>query len=133
MADFVGYHNPDTMGHNADEVDGFQFLTDKNISSVVGSRLWLLTGEEHPRVYYLVGHFTPTKRSPYAKGGFRWLLEGPPAAGVELPRRKWPILNDEDWFDDFRASQGNFGLGLQAITNKRYVRGLESALKRAGS
>jgi hypothetical protein len=133
VADFVAYHNPDTMGYAADEVDGLNFLTNKNIPSVVGSRVWMLTGEDSPRIYYLTGHFTPTTRSRFGKAGFAWRIDGPPTSGIQLPRNNWPVLNDEEWFSEFRVSQGNFGLGLQAIRDKRYVRGLESALSRAVS
>lgn len=133
MTDFVAYHNPDTMGYEADEVDGFNFLTNKNVPSVVGSRVWMLTGKGRPRTYYLVGHFTPTTRSRYGLAGFAWRIDGPPNSGIQLPKRSWLALNDEEWFSEFRVSQGNFGLGLQPIRDKRFVRGLESALSQAVS
>lgn len=69
MADFVVYHSPDRMGYSADTVRGFSILTNKNVPSVVGSRVWLLTGEGTPRTYYLRGHFTPNNAVAY--GGIR--------------------------------------------------------------
>jgi hypothetical protein len=119
------------MGYPADVVGNCNFVTNKNIPSVIGSRVWLVTGEGTPRVYYLTGCFTPTKRSVYGEQGFMWLVEGSPRSGVRLRRKQWPVLNGEPWFKDFRRSQGNFGLGLQAIKDSRYVRGLEKALRKA--
>ena len=129
MAEFVVYHNPDRMGYTADAVDGFNILTNKNVPSVLGSRVWLLTGEGAPRTYYLRGHFTATRRSRSDEAGFAWLVEGSRTSGFKLPRRRWVILNDEPWFRDFRRSQGNFALGLQSITDRRYIKGLEKALR----
>jgi hypothetical protein len=39
------------MGYAADAVRGFSLLTNKNVPSVVGSRVWLLTGEGTPRIF----------------------------------------------------------------------------------
>jgi hypothetical protein len=49
VPDFVAYHNPDTMGYAADEVEGLNFLTNKNLPFVVGSRVWMVTGERRGR------------------------------------------------------------------------------------
>jgi len=48
MAEFVVYHHPERMGYPADSVRGFSLPTNKNLPSVVGSRVWLLTGEGSP-------------------------------------------------------------------------------------
>ena len=131
MAEFVVYHHPERMGYPADSVRGFSLLTNKNLPSVVGSRVWLLTGEGSPRTYYLRGYFTPTRRMRTEEAGFAWLVEGPRTSGIKLPRYRWPVLNDTDWFRDFRRSQGSFAFGLQAVREKRYVRGLEAAFRQA--
>ena len=34
-------------------------------------------------------------------------------------------LNDQDWFEEFKKSQGNFAFGLQRISDERFIRGLE--------
>jgi len=131
MADFVVYHSPERMGYPADTVHGFSLLTNKNVPSVVGSRVWLLTGEGTPRTYCLRGCFTPNKRLRTEESGFLWLVEGPRASGVKLPRRRWAVLNGKSWFEDFRRSQGSFAFGLQVIRDERYIRGLEAALRQA--
>jgi hypothetical protein len=131
MAEFVVYHRPDRMGYSADTVRGFSLLTNKNVPSVVGSRVWLLTGEGTPRTYYLRGYFTPNKRSRTEESGFLWLVEGSRASGVKLPRSRWAVLNGKSWFKDFRRSQGSFAFGLQVVRGDRYVRGLEAALRQA--
>jgi hypothetical protein len=131
MPEFVVYHSPDRMGYSADTVPGFSILTNKNVPSVVGSRVWLLTGEGTPRTYYLRGHFTPTRRTRTEESGFAWLVEGPRSSGVKLPRHRWAALNDTPWFEDFRRAQGSFAFGLQAVRETRFVRGLATALRRA--
>ena len=131
MADFVVYHSPDRMGYSASSSGGFGFLTNKKTTSVIGSRVWLITGEGTPRTYYLRGHFTPTRRAQTEESGFMWLIEGPRSSGVKLPRKRWAVLNGRPWFDDFRRSQGSFAFGLQAIGGERYIHGLEAALREA--
>jgi hypothetical protein len=131
MADFVVYHTADRMGYSAAAVRGFSLLTNKNVPSVIGSKLWLITGEGTPRVYYLRGHFTPNRRTRTEESGFMWLVEGPPTSGVKLPRKRWAVLNGRPWFVDFRRSQGNFAFGLQAIRDERFIRELENALTQA--
>lgn len=74
MAEFVVYHSPERMGYSAETVRGFSILTNKNVPSVVGSRVWLLMGEGTPRTYYLRGHFTPTRRTRTEESGFAWLV-----------------------------------------------------------
>src|SRR6185503_5836219 len=82
MAEFVVYHSPVRMGYSANTVPGFSILTNRNVPSVVGSRVWLLTGAGTPRTYYLRGHFTPTRRTRTEESGFVWLVEGPRSSGT---------------------------------------------------
>jgi hypothetical protein len=64
MADFVVYHAPERMGYSADTVHGFGLLT-KNVPSVVGSRVWLLTGEGRlePTISEAASRLTRVKRT----------------------------------------------------------------------
>lgn len=41
-----------------------------------------------------------------------------------------PVLDDEEWFPEFKRSQGNFAFGFQSITDARFVRGLETVASR---
>lgn len=131
MADFLVYHNPDRMLYSADKVRGASAVTDKpRGAEVLGSRIWLLTGEGQPRTYFLTGCFEITGIEPHDDEEFRTRVVG--VWEKKLPRKRWVVLNDEKWFPDFRKKQGNFAFGFQPIRETSFVRGLERALKRAG-
>jgi hypothetical protein len=47
--DFLVYHNPESIGYSAREVEVLEIVTDKQVSrEVIGGRVWLLTGEGKP-------------------------------------------------------------------------------------
>lgn len=128
MSDFLVYHNPDRMKYPASQVKEPTAVTDKPVGSKnIGDRIWLVTGEGQPRVYYLVGWFQIAAIEPNIDREFRTRLIG--EWGVRLPRKSWVVLNKDDWFPEFRTKQGNFAFGFQPIKELRFVRGLERALK----
>ncbi len=43
MNHFVLYHNPDTMGYDA-EIIGFSGVTAKPVEAALGHRVWIVTG-----------------------------------------------------------------------------------------
>jgi hypothetical protein len=131
MADFVVYHNPDRMGYSARKVTAFRVVTNKDVPLIIGSRIWLITGDGRPRTYSLIGHLTAMNRRRNAQTGFAWEISAPLSAGIQIPASQWPELNHEPWWDDFLASQGNFGFGLQIIRDLRFIKGLEDVLSRA--
>lgn len=131
MSDYVLYHNPDRMGHSAEEVDWFNIVTSKHLPAVIGSRVWLLTGDGKPRTYKLIGHFTPTTMVPSEDDDFKWRISGPPTSGVQIRHSRWPVLNRLPWWSAFLKSQANFSLGLQPVTDAEYLEGLEEAFDRA--
>jgi hypothetical protein len=124
MSDFVVYHNPDSMGFPAEEVQTLAIVTDKSATEAVGSRIWLITGEGTPRTFFLCGWFTATSVSPNPAGDFKTLVEG--TAGKILRKKRWPILNHLPWFPNFKENQGNFAFGFQPINQMDVVRGLEA-------
>ena len=121
MAEFICYHNPDSMGYPASEVRKYEIVTDKPVKNAMGSRVWLLTGEGHPRSFKLRGYFYVTDIEDAKEDGFETRLKG--AEG----RLFDPMLslNDEEWFPALKKSQGNFAFGLQPLGEARFVRGLE--------
>lgn len=124
MSDFVVYHNPDSMGYPAEEVDTLSVVTDKAATAALGSRIWLLTGEGTPRTFYLCGWFTATAVTPEPSGAFNTLVKG--TAGVMLRKKRWPVLNHLAWFAAFKENQGNFAFGFQPINQPEVVKGLEA-------
>ena len=129
MTHFIAYHNPDPppdgMGYAATEIDtscGFQVLTRKPLGQIVGSRVWLVTGEGRPRRYSLVYTFVADEISPSEHPDFRFEVSG--RSGRRF-RRPVP-LDSALWLRPLLRVTGNFGLGLQPISDAEVVAGLES-------
>ena len=121
MKDFVVYHNPDSMGKDVRSVGALSIVTNKPVDEVKGDRVGLLTGEGVPRSYFLRSWFIIDDVQTNVEG-FKTKLSGEKGKVFE------PMveLNREEWFKDFKRSQGNFSLGLQRIKDERFIRGLES-------
>jgi|SRR6478609_321102 len=119
MKDFVVYHNPDVMGQSVEQVDGLSIVTDKKVSDMQGNRVWLMTGEGTPRTFLLRSYFIVDRFE--IGDGYKTKLSGKDGKVFE------PMLelNAQEWFDDFKNSQGNFAFGLQRIKNEQFIRGLE--------
>lgn len=123
MADIVVYHNPDSMGFPATDVSEPDIVTNKPVSSAsAGSRIWLLTGEGRPRRYFLRGVFVLSEIGAGDERGFRTRIRGTDAQFF-TPMVE---LTHEEWFPDFKRSQGNFAFGFQRISDDRFIRALES-------
>lgn len=124
MEHYIVYHNPDTMGYPVSEVQTFSVFTNKAVTDVRGSRIWLIGGKGKPRTYFLWGYFVADDVVPAKKADFRNCITG--SKGQRL--QPMPQVDDEEWFDDFKRSLSNFSLGFQRITNERYIRGLKSVV-----
>ena len=127
MSHYIVYHNPDAMDYHASEITGFSVVTDKSPpSDLQGSTIWLLTGEGTPRRYFLVQRFTADLIESGEDEGFKTKISS------EAGERFSPMLplDDEDWFADFRRSVANFSLGLQRISDERFITGLEEVASR---
>ena len=109
------------MGSLAPYESLFRVVTDKQVSDVRGNRVWLITGEGHPRTFFLHSHFIVDEIERGSDAGYNTKLSGRAGSAFE------PMieLNTEDWFPDFKRSQGNFGFGFQPIKDFRFVKGLE--------
>jgi hypothetical protein len=119
MKDFVVYHNPDVMGVSVKKGNAFSVVTDKKVSGMQGNRVWLMTGEGPPRTFLLRSYFIVDHLE--VADGFQTKLSGTNGK-VFNPMLE---LNTQEWFDDFKNSQGNFAFGLQRIKNEQFIRGLE--------
>ncbi len=121
MNHFVLYHNPDTMGYDA-EIIGFSGVTAKPVEAALGHRVWIVTGRgELKRSYTLVMTFVVD--SVGASDHFPGMNHVSASTGTAF--RPEVSLDFVPWFKDFLRSMGNFGLGFQRITDLRYVEGLE--------
>jgi len=114
MEHYVQYHNAEFMGGSCNEFgnEAFGIVTNKPVSRLQGSKIWLVCGEEKPRKYFLCQYFIVDEVGE-AEGDpdFRHYARG--KVGVSL--RPPILLNPIPWFADFRKSQGNFGFGLTKI------------------
>jgi hypothetical protein len=109
---FVQYHNVDERGPLDTNEHPVFVTTAKRWPSLVGQRVWLISGEGTPKSYALCGSFvvkevtTPVPGSKDCRvygGHERWLA------------RPIPIDSEQDWFRSLRMRAGNFGLGLHPI------------------
>ena len=130
MSHYVVYHNPDTMGYSAEQITGFSAVTDKPAPpDLQCNTLWLLTGESTPRRYYIVQRFTVDRIESGEDQGFRTRV----VADTGQHFRPMVRIDDEEWFSDFLRSHANFSLGLQRVSEDRFIRGLEEAASRGAN
>jgi hypothetical protein len=123
MKDYVVYHNPDSMGVPVTGVNSLAIVTDKKVADVIGDRVWLLTGEGSPRAFSLRSYFIVDHVESGAGARFETRLSGTVGKVFD----PMVAVGSEDWFADFKRSQGNFAFGFQAITERRFINGLEAA------
>ncbi len=127
MSHYVAYHNPDSMNYTAEEITGFGVLTNKSPrADLQGSTIWLITGQGKPRRYSLAQRFTADIVESGEDEGFATRI------AAQAGDRFSPMLplDDEDWFADLKRTVANFSLGLQRITDERFIRGLEEVASR---
>ncbi len=125
MRHFVQYHNPDVMGSPYKSSTGnFSIFSDKFFRSLVGATVWLVTGKGQPRHYYLCSTFTVDRVERDNAGRFRNRVSG--SVGQDLD--PFVEIGEMSWFPELLKVTGNFGLGLQPITNKTIIRGLEDVV-----
>lgn len=123
MKDYVVYHNPDVMRTPVTKIDPpFLAVTNKKVADERGSRVWVLTGEGKPRTFFVRSYFFVDEIGSGAAYGFETKLSGT-TGKVFAPMIR---LDDLEWFDDFKLTQGNFSLGFNAITETRFIKGLEA-------
>jgi hypothetical protein len=119
---FVQYHNPEVMGRPyKPSHKNFGIVTDKFFRSLVGATVWLVTGKGRPRHYYLCSTFTVDKVERENAGRFRNRVSG--SVGKDLD--PFVEIGEKPWFPELLKATGNFGLGLQRITDEAIIRGLQ--------
>jgi hypothetical protein len=129
------YHSVDKnewsfRDHDGEEPEGdFSVYTWKALGrEMVGSTVWLISGEGQPREYRLEQRFTVDGvQEPAAPGEPRSVYG---SAGTVF--RGGILLNRLQWFRPFRELMANFSLGVQQIPEE-YVRRLEETAGRHSS
>jgi hypothetical protein len=132
MRHFVAYHNRDKMGEHSRP---FQAYTNKTIHDLQDNVVWVVEGlGRSPKQYNLVSWFIVRnlERSPHE--AFKIALYGDDRNN---DRHRYEFkerirLNEFDWFSDFRRRMGNFGFGLQPVTDDEIVSHLNGVAKLEG-
>lgn len=128
MKHYVAYHNAETMGYSGDEINSFSIVTNKPVLNLPGNVMWLISGEDRPRKYYLCSVFIVDEVGPVEGSSFRNFASG----GEGVLFRPQIRLDEYPWFRSFLASQQNFSLGLREIREEKYIQEFENLLERVG-
>lgn len=124
---FINYHNPDAMGFEFDEVEGFACVT-KKISDLVGNRVWLVGRRGDARDCYLYGTFKIATVEQGDFGGFVTRISGVSGQLFDPAVR----LDDLPWFPSLKMAMANFSLGFQRLKSGPALEGLQSIRASAG-
>lgn len=108
LGDFVGYHNEDKMKYPVWDT-GHSLLTNRHFLNATGRRLWIITGEERPRRYWLVGWFTvdSVRLTPPAETRFKWVYQGELGSHARN-RREAVEITEAPWFTELKSACANF-------------------------
>jgi hypothetical protein len=112
---FVQYHNTEKMGYSYRHEDGepFSILTNKPVSGLLGSTIWLIAGEGRPRSYFLVCRFEVDDIGEADHAYFKHFASGTNGRAFE------PIpVNGLDWFEKIYSQTRNFSLGLSKLDDE---------------
>lgn len=112
------------MGYTADHIRRLCVFTRKQPRSVVGCRIWGVTGEGAPRRFYLFEWFVADSISASQDPEFAWCVSG--TKGALIPRSSWPRLETRPWFGPFLKAQGHFAFGLSPISDPMVVAALDA-------
>jgi hypothetical protein len=130
MADYIAYHNPDTMQYPGSQVDELKVLTKHPGKCSTGDRVWLVVGEGKPRKYFLRLFFIVSSIEPAQEERFSTVIRGGDGQFFDPPM---PVLHSEGWFVELKAKMLNFRGGFQPIKTPEAIRGLEKAAGIAAS
>lgn len=123
MRHFVQYHNPDEMGPYRHRNKDFAIVTNKDFESIVGSTVWLVTRKgPRPYRYFLCSSFIVDEVERGNRGRFKNRAVGSEGRDCDIE------IGNQPWFPELLRVTGNFGLGLQPISNRAVIEGLQEFL-----
>lgn len=120
---WLAYHNPDVMGFEFYECEGFAILTNKRVRDLVGDIVWDVGRLGGTTRYFLdcrfrvthLGPADPTSGFSLRVSGDDGLLFGP---ALEITAKPW--------FEELRRVTGNFSVGFQSIKDSAVRSGLSA-------
>jgi hypothetical protein len=116
---FVGYHNADGMGYPASARDPLSIHSKKPVEHLRDGVVWVVEGRGNtPKQFTLAAVFVVDATDASNHEGFSHT-----ARGKGRVFHSPPSLNDLDWFPDFLKKIGHFGIGIQPLTDGRFIDG----------
>ena len=132
MKHYLVYHSVEKMGHSFREAAGSKgesgIVTRKNVSGLPDRVVWLIPGEGKPSDYRLKYWASIVSGTERLEGDDTFANRAFGTSGASFDGGVH--LNGLVWFREFRESQSNFSLGLQAIP-EGHVRHLMRPLARS--
>ncbi len=128
MRHFIAYHNPEKMGYQYTVSSDKQeyILTNKPVKHVIGNTVWVVTFEaEHD--YSLASVFVVSSADEWNEAGFKHRISG---RGHSF--YPWKRIKHLSWFAKLMTATGNFGLGLQEVSDAVVVKGLVAIAEKDG-
>jgi hypothetical protein len=123
---YVQYHNVEAMGQDCLAGSGYGIVTSKNWPRIIGHRVWLVRGKDNPRKYHLAETFIVQRFCATVDDGrFSYYAESDDGRKGQKKFRPIIEIGGEDWFPALFKAAGRFGLGLQCITNRTVITGLQ--------
>lgn len=128
MRHFIAYHNPEKMGYQytVPQNSREHVLTNKPVQHIIGNMVWVVTFKERHN-YALASVFQVADSSDTNEGGFKHRV-----SGKGHPFRPWREIKDFEWFPTLLKVTGNFGLGLQEVTERSVIEGLIGVADQGG-
>ena len=121
---FVVYHNPDVMGALTSRQESFEIVTSKSVDALPGNRIWLISGDAHPRRFFLHSTFVVDTIGQAAGAGLSNRAQGSVGVHFQPPL---PI-DTHPWFPELKKQMGNFGFGMQRVKDQEIISALQSLL-----
>jgi hypothetical protein len=131
--ELVCYHNPNTMRREVWEISDIgppSAICARRYKGAEGSRIWLVTGRESPRRYFLAGWFTVDRvESVVYRDGSEDFRYHSGESHVATRIYHLVEIGREPWFKDLRRACANFAT-MQHVRDAGLLRYLEKAWSR---
>lgn len=124
----VAYHNPDTMGYDFWECEGFSVLTNHHYKHLIGDFVWVIGRPRGRQSFFLDCRFKVSSMNP---------LDTDPDFALEVSGNDGFVfypdrpLNGLKWFKRLREINPNFSLGLQVVNDAAVLEGLKQEYSHA--
>lgn len=127
MEHFIAYHSTERMGREYQAGERLQFLSKKVglLRKAVGNIVWVVQGSRNGRktIYTLHGAYVADSVAPQTWGSDTHVIHGTRVTAFVPPL----VMNGLSWFSALLASQNNFSLGFNRLSDDSVLNGLMTA------